>query len=66
MRDKQEAWTELGKLPLVFCFSTRGNPENWVWGNRVEDVCAAYLVFWQVWPVVEQGVSTGLVAGTQQ
>jgi hypothetical protein len=28
LRDPQEAWTELGKLPLVFCFRTRGNPEN--------------------------------------
>lgn len=23
-----------GKLPLMFCSSTGGDPENWVWDNR--------------------------------
>lgn len=25
-----------GRLLLVFCCSSRGNPENWVWGEKRE------------------------------
>lgn len=37
-----------GRLQLVFRCSARGDPENWVWGNREsgEGPRAASLVFW--------------------
>lgn len=43
----------------MICYSAKGNPENCVSGNRDRGEsprAAAYLVFWQAWPVVEQGV----------
>jgi hypothetical protein len=35
------------------------NPENWDEGNRKSGVgpLAVYLVFWQAYPMVEQGMS---------
>lgn len=34
--------------------------------ERGEILGSVYLIFWQAWPVVEQGKSAKLVAGTQQ
>lgn len=45
-----------GRLPLVsYCRTRLG---NFVWGNREsrKGLWAACLIFWQVWPVIEQGV----------
>lgn len=43
------------RLQLVFCGSVSDESGNWVvWGNteRREGFLAAYLVLWQVWPMV--------------
>lgn len=51
-------WGEV-RLQLMFYCSSRGDPKNWVWGNREngEGPWVAYLVFWKSWYMAEQGVS---------
>lgn len=57
VRDPQEALTS-EKGGCSSC-STKDNPEDWFLGNRVwRRFMGSLTIFWQVWPVVEQGVST--------
>jgi len=35
---------------------TRNDPKDWVWRNRMEILCSAFLVMWQVCPIIEQGM----------
>lgn len=52
-------WGKRRPGELVYC-SMKGNPKDWVWKNREngEGLPGAYLIFWLLCSVNEQGVST--------